>query len=108
MEDSKICLGCNEPWPNDEEFYKPGRDICHACFSEGLRITKPKKPKTRGFRTPEQKRQHQREKYLRHREAYMARMRRWYAANKDVHNAKRRAKRLALKQMEGANNGLNV
>lgn len=104
-EGHKICVGCRDSWPADEEFYRQGQDICNACFSEGVR---PPRKKTRGYRTPEQTRQHQKEKYERHKDAYKARMRRWYAANKDEHNARRRARRLELKQMKGDQNGLNV
>ena len=106
MEDLKVCVGCQDSWPADEQFYKTGQDICNACSSEGVRP--PKKPKTRGHRTPEQASKHQKEKYQRHKEEYKARMRRWYAANKDEHNARRRARRIELRQMKGEQNGLNV
>jgi hypothetical protein len=83
------CLGCDDDWPADDEFYDGTALVCRACVSEGVRM---QRPKTRGYRTPEAERQHQREKYARHRDRYKAGMRRWYAANRVEHNAKRRAK----------------
>lgn len=130
-EDFKLCAGCHDSWPADRDFYRASRDICNACFAEGVRLPKTQeyrtpekvtqnkkenfqkkgeecKPKTRGYRTPEQESQHQKAKYQRHKEEYKARMRRWYAANKDQHNSRRRARRIELRQMKGEKNGLNV
>jgi len=85
----RACVGCREDWPSDDEFYRQGSLVCIACEAEGV---KPPKPKARGYRTPEAERLYQREKYARHREAYLARMRRWYEENRTTHNAKRRAR----------------
>ena len=92
MDDLRVCLGCGEDWPTDEEFYRQGSTVCLACEAEGV---KERKPKTRGYRTPEAERLYQREKYARHREEYLARMRRWYQANREEINAKRRDQRAA-------------
>ena len=88
----RLCLGCDDEWPADEEFYDGNALVCRACVAEGVKMQRPKTVKTRGYRTPEAERQYQREKYARHREQYKASMRRWYEANRDTHNAKRRAK----------------
>ena len=85
----RLCLGCDDEWPADEEFYDGNALVCRACVTEGVNM---QRPKTRGYRTPEAERQYQREKYARHRDRYKAGMRRWYAANRVEHNAKRRAK----------------
>jgi hypothetical protein len=85
------CVGCHEDWPRGREFYRVGNDVCLACEAEGYR--KPAKPKARGYRTPEQVREHQRAKYLRHRDSYLARMREYYAANAAAINQRRRALR---------------
>jgi hypothetical protein len=85
----RLCLGCDDEWPADEEFYDGNALVCRACVTEGVKM---QRPKTRGYRTPEAERQYQREKYARHRDRYKAGMRRWYAANRVEHNAKRRAK----------------
>ncbi len=82
------CLGCDDDWPADDEFYDGNALVCRACVSEGVKM---QRPKTRGYRTPEAERQYQREKYARHREQYIAGMRRWYEANRVERNAKRRA-----------------
>lgn len=91
MEELRVCLGCREEWPTDAEFYRQGSPVCLACEAEGVKVPKPKK--ARGYRTPDAERKFQREKYARHREAYMARMRTWYQANRVEINAKRRAQR---------------
>mgnify|MGYP000025652869 CR=1 FL=1 len=93
-EEGKVCIGCQEDWPADAEFYREGSPVCLACEAEGV---KAPKVKTRGYRTPEAARKHQREKYQRHKEAYKARMRAWHAANRDARNAKRRAAYAAAK-----------
>ena len=87
----RLCLGCDDEWPADEEFYDGNALVCRACVTEGVKMQRPKPVKTRGYRTPEAERQYQREKYARHRERYLAGMRRWYAANRVERNAKRRA-----------------
>jgi hypothetical protein len=92
VEESRVCLGCREEWPADEEFYRQGSPVCLACEAAGV---KARKPKTRGYRTPDAERLYQREKYARHRDRYMARMRTWYQANRVEINAKRRAQRAA-------------
>jgi hypothetical protein len=92
VEELRVCLGCREEWPTDGEFYRQGSPVCLACEAEGV---KPPKTKARGYRTPEAERLYQREKYARHREAYLARMRRWYEENRVEINAKRRAQRAA-------------
>jgi len=89
VEELRVCLGCREEWPTDGEFYRQGSPLCLACEAEGVKALKTK---TRGYRTPEAERLYQREKYARHREAYLARMRRWYEDNRLAHNAKRRAR----------------
>jgi hypothetical protein len=89
VEEEKVCIGCQEPWPADGEFYREGSPVCLACESEGV---KAPKIKARGYRTPDAERKYQREKYARHREQYLAGMRRWYEANRVERNAKRRAK----------------
>lgn len=94
-EEGKVCIGCQEDWPADAEFYRDGSPVCLACEAEGV---KAPKVKTRGYRTPEAERKYQREKYARHREQYKAGMRRWYEANRNTHNAKRRAKYAAQKE----------
>ena len=88
----RLCLGCDDEWPADEEFYDGTALVCRACVTEGVQMQRPKSVKKRGYRTPEAERQYQREKYARHRERYLAGMRRWYEANRVEHNAKRRAK----------------
>ena len=88
----RLCLGCDDEWPADEEFYDGNALVCRACVSEGVKMQRPKPIKKRGYRTPEAERQRQREKYARHRDRYKAGMRRWYAANRVEQNAKRRAK----------------
>lgn len=30
----RLCTGCNEEWPDDEEFYHPGHKRCIACEYE--------------------------------------------------------------------------
>ena len=87
----RLCLGCDDEWPADEEFYDGNALVCRACVTEGVKMQRPKPVKTRGYRTPEAERQYQRDKYARHRERYLAGMRRWYAANRVERNAKRRA-----------------
>jgi hypothetical protein len=94
----RLCLGCDDEWPADEEFYDGDALVCRACIFEGVKMQRPKKIKTRGYRTPEAERQYQREKYARHRDRYKAGMRRWYEANRDSQNAKRRLKYAAKKQ----------
>ena len=88
----RLCLGCDDEWPADEEFYDGNALVCRACVAEGVKMQRPKPVKKRGYRTPEAERQYQREKYARHREQYLAGMRRWYQANRVERNAKRRAK----------------
>ena len=87
----RLCLGCDDEWPADEEFYDGNALVCRACVAEGVKMQRPKPVKKRGYRTPEAERQYQREKYARHREQYLAGMRRWYQANRVERNAKRRA-----------------
>ena len=94
----RLCLGCDDEWPADEEFYDGNALVCRACVSEGVQMQRPKPVKTRGYRTPEAERQYQREKYARHRDRYIAGMRRWYAANRESRNEKRRAKYAAKRQ----------
>jgi hypothetical protein len=89
----RTCLVCRDDWPADAEFYDRDALVCHACISEGASMQRPSRPRTRGYRTPDQIRQHQRAKYLRHRDAYLARMRDYYAAHRDEINASRRATR---------------
>ncbi len=84
------CVGCSQPWPADAEFYDGTALVCHACISEGVPMRRLHR---RGYRSPEALREHQRAKYLRHRDAYLTRMRAWYAAHRDEINAERRAKR---------------
>jgi hypothetical protein len=38
----KICRRCNESWPNDAEFYKPGALNCLACQFEARQAHKRK------------------------------------------------------------------
>lgn len=97
-EEGKVCVGCQEDWPADAEFYREGSAVCLACEAEGVKVPKPK---TRGYRTPEAELLRHRQKYARYRERYIARMRRWYAANADALNARRRAKYAAQKQEPG-------
>jgi hypothetical protein len=85
------CLGCDDDWPADDEFYDGTALVCRACVSEGVAMQRPKAVKKRGYRTPEAERERQREKYARHREHYIAGMRRWYESNRVERNAKRRA-----------------
>jgi len=84
------CLGCDDDWPADEEFYDGNALVCRACVSEGIAMQRPKAVKKRGYRTPEAERQYQREKYARHRERYLAGMRRWYESVREERNATRR------------------
>ena len=88
----RLCLGCDDEWPADEEFYDGNALVCRACVTEGVKMQRPKPVKTRGYRTPEAERQRQREKYARHRDRYLAGRRNWYRANRVEQNAKRRAK----------------
>ena len=85
------CLGCDDDWPADDEFYDGNALVCRACVSEGVKMQRPKAAKKRGYRTPEAERERQREKYARHREHYIVGMRRWYESNRVERNAKRRA-----------------
>ena len=94
-EEGKVCIGCQEDWPDDAEFYREGSPVCLACEAEGV---KAPKVKTRGYRTTEAERAHQKAKYQRHKAKYKARMQRWYEDNREAHNAKRRAKYAARKQ----------
>jgi hypothetical protein len=93
------CLGCDDDWPADEEFYDGTALVCRACVTEGVAMQRPKPVKKRGYRTPEAERQYQREKYARHREQYLAGMRRWYEANRVERNAKRRAQYAAQREV---------
>jgi len=96
-EEGKVCIGCQEDWPADAEFYRDGSAVCLACEAEGVKAPKAPKVKTRGYRTPEAERMRQQAKYQRHKEAYKARMRASHAANRDARNAKRRAAYAAAK-----------
>ena len=86
----RVCRVCGESWPADAEIYDGTALVCHACISDGASM---QRLRTRGHRTAEQIRQHQRAKYLRHRDAYLARMRDYYARHRDEINASRRAAR---------------
>ena len=39
----KVCAGCKESWPNDEEFYKPNALKCLACQFEIRRAHKARR-----------------------------------------------------------------
>lgn len=32
--DTRTCAGCAEEWPDDEEFFRRGDDLCRACRAE--------------------------------------------------------------------------
>jgi hypothetical protein len=34
MDRERRCPGCDDDWPDDEEFYAPGSDLCRACVWE--------------------------------------------------------------------------
>jgi len=89
----RTCVVCRESWPVHADFYDGTALVCHACISEGASM---RRLRTRGYRTPEAERAHQRAKYLRHRDRYLARMAAYYAAHRDEINAGRRARRAVL------------
>jgi hypothetical protein len=63
-------------------------------------MQRPKAAKKRGYRTPEAERERQREKYARHRNHSIARMRRWYEVNRVERNGQRRAKYAAEREAQ--------
>lgn len=32
----KTCTVCNDDWPDDDEFYRPGESVCIACETERI------------------------------------------------------------------------
>jgi hypothetical protein len=36
----RLCPRCGEWWPDDDEFYAPGLDVCRACYSEATRTVR--------------------------------------------------------------------
>ena len=94
---TRTCTVCRDDWPADSEFYDGAALVCRACISEGAPM---RRLTTRGYRSPAAEREHQRAKYLRHRDAYLERMRAWYVAHRDEINAERRAKRALARLLD--------
>jgi len=48
-EPSRICVRCKDDWPDDGEFYRPGRKQCRACEYEVKLLTFSRTPEGRAL-----------------------------------------------------------